>query len=99
MTMYPPHTFRIPLPENKAIGIDIDDTLAQTSHQVCQHAQNNMGFPVVYEQISDFFWYNVPEFSLSKEQAYEIWNTFWSSSYAQIIPPMPNSQEALSKLR
>lgn len=87
---------------NKHIGIDIDDVLADTARVVFAHAQTIRPYlsSFSYDSISHHDWWNIPEFHLSRDEAIQCWQSFGSVNPEDAaIPLFPDSTDAITTLR
>lgn len=83
-------------PENKKIGIDLDETIASVFEAVFEHTKilHPHLSHLKFDDLTHHDWWNVEALNFSKDEAIECWRQFGETNPLDIkISPVPLSQD------
>lgn len=90
------------LPENKKIGVDLDETIASVFEAVFEYTKTMHPHlsHLKFDDLTHHDWWNIEALNFSKDEAIECWRQFEKINPLDIkISPIPMSQEGIRLLK
>lgn len=85
---------------NKRIGIDLDETIAQSFEPMIGHINQKYGSALQFDQLVHHDWWTIPEFPIDSPTIVQEWNILGTlDPFEDRFLPVVGSREVLLSLK